>query len=374
MMDKRGETRNDKVFFVPPPESTDLPTRKPTIDDVAALSGVGRATVSRVLNGGPNVRDEVRARVLQAVEKLQYKVNMQARFLAGGRTQTLGLIYASDLDSEPNSFYHSGLELGALRACTDFGFQLVMHTINQHSLTKAAKIVEFVDQHRCDGLILTPPFSDDTDLLRQLQGRNLPVVCISPGAEAQAIASGVGIDDEVASYELTRHLLGMGHRRFGFVKGLAGHLSAEQRYSGFLRALSEAGVGEETVVTARGNFTFRSGVELTPGLLQGAKPPTALICANDDMAVGALFSIHKMGMNVPSDLSLVGFDDTPVSEIIWPPLTTVHQPLKAMGYRAVEIIIERIKNGGVAPAARFEIIPHRVVIRESSAVPQTVAV
>ena len=90
---------------------------KPTIDDVAALSGVARATVSRVLNGGPNVRDEVRQRVLEAVEKLQYKVNMQARFLAGGRSQVLALVYASDLDSQPNSFYHAGLELGALRGC-----------------------------------------------------------------------------------------------------------------------------------------------------------------------------------------------------------------------------------------------------------------
>ena len=338
-----------------------MPARKPTIDDVAALSGVGRATVSRVLNGGPNVRDEVRARVFEAVEKLQYKVNMQARFLAGGRTQVLGLIYASDLDSEPNSFYHSGLELGALRACTDMGFQLVMHTVNQHSLTRATRIIEFVDQSRCDGLILTPPFSDDTDLLLQLRGRNMAVVCISPGA------SGVGIDDEVAAYELTRHLLGLGHRRFGFLKGLQGHLSAEQRYSGFLRALSQAGIGEDAVVAARGNFTFKSGIELTPGLLKDGQGITALVCANDDMAVGALFSIHKMGLNVPKDLSVVGFDDTPVSEIIWPPLTTVHQPLKTMGYRAVEMIVERVKAGGTPQLPRFEAIAHRVVIRESAA-------
>jgi len=347
-----------------------LPARKPTIDDVAALSGVGRATVSRVLNGGPNVRDEVRARVLEAVEKLQYKVNMQARFLAGGRTQVLGLIYASDLDSEPNSFYHSGLELGVLRACTEFGFQMVMHTVNQHSLTRAARIIEFVEQARCDGLILTPPFSDDVEMLRQLRDRNVAVVCISPGEAAQKLASGVGIDDEVAAYELTRHLVGLGHRRFGFLKGLQGHLSAEQRYSGFLRALAQAGIGEDAVIVVRGNFTFKSGIELTPGMIKNGQGITALVCANDDMAVGALFSIHKMGLNVPRDLSVVGFDDTPVSEIIWPPLTTVHQPLKAMGYRAVQIIIERVKAGGEAPLPRFEAIAHRVVIRESVAASQ----
>ena len=342
---------------------------KPTIDDVAALSGVARATVSRVLNGGPNVREEVRERVLKAVEKLQYKVNMQARFLAGGRTQVLALVYASDLDSEPNSFYHSGLELGALRACAETGFQLLMHTVNQHSLSKTEKILELIDRRSCDGLILTPPFSDDVALLRELTARNFPVVCISPGRAAQKIAAGVGIDDEVAGYELTRYMISLGHRRFGFIKGLEGHLSAEERFAGFRRALTEAGIPLDSVLAERGNFTFRSGVELTPAILTAKDRPTALICANDDMAVGALFSAHRLGVDVPDQLSVVGFDDTPVSEIIWPPLTTVHQPLKAMGARAVERIVEAVKRGKSRPEpapAQFEIVPHRVVIRESA--------
>lgn len=348
---------------------------KPTIDDVAALSGVARATVSRVLNGGPNVREEVRQRVLSAVDKLQYKVNMQARFLAGGRTQVLGLLHASDFDSEPNSYYYSGLELGALRACAEAGFQLLMHTVNQHSLGKTAKIIELATSRRCDGLILTPPFSDDGDLLRELEARNCPVVCISPGPQAQKMASGVGIDDEVAGYEMTRYLLSLGHRRFGFIKGLEGHLSAEERYSGFRRAIAEGGIDEGAVTVMRGNFTFRSGVELTASLLgQGQRQwPSALICANDDMAVGALFSAHKVGLSIPQELSIVGFDDTPVSEIIWPPLTTVNQPLRAIGQRAVEMIVEHIKaaktTGGPQPA-RFDVVPHRVVMRESASPPQ----
>jgi LacI family transcriptional regulator len=348
-------------------------TSKPTIDDVAALSGVARATVSRVLNGGPNVREEVRQRVLKAVDKLQYKVNMQARFLAGGKTQVLGLVYASDLDSEPNSFYHSGLELGALRACAEAGFQLLMHTVNQHSLGKTAKIIELADSRRCDGLILTPPFSDDCDLLRELEKRNCPVVCISPGLDAQKMASGVGIDDEVAGYEMTRYMLSLGHKKFGFIKGLEGHLSAEERYSGFRRAIAEAGIEERDVTVMRGNFTFRSGVETTAAILNNGHRPSALICANDDMAVGALFSAHKVGLNIPRDLSIVGFDDTPVSEIIWPPLTTVNQPLKTIGYRAVEMIVERIKAGKTASGplpVRFDVVAHKVVMRESVSAPR----
>ena len=348
---------------------------KPTIDDVAALSGVARATVSRVLNGGPNVRDEVRQRVLKAVDKLQYKVNMQARFLAGGKTQVLGLVYASDLDSEPNSFYHSGLELGALRACAEFGFQLLMHPANQHSLSKAAKIIELVESRRCDGLILTPPFSDDVELLKEMAARNFPVICIAAGLEARKVASGVGIDDEVAGFEMTRYMLALGHKRFGFIKGLQGHLSAEDRYAGFRRAIAEAGLSEDAVLTERGNFTFRSGVEKSLPILHAAHRPTALICANDDMAVGALFTAHKMGLNIPQDLSIVGFDDTPVSEIIWPPLTTVHQPLKTIGARAVDMIVEQIKASKTTQGPLnivFDVVPHRVVMRESAAPPMAV--
>jgi LacI family transcriptional regulator len=343
-----------------------LTKKKPTIDDVAALSGVGRATVSRVLNGGPNVRQEVRDKVRRAVDALEYKVNIQARFLAGGRTQVLALIYASDLDSEPNSFYHSGLELGALRACTDHGFQLLTQAINQHAQSPTSSVLEMIDARRCDGLVLTPPYSDDLELLQALTDRKVPVVTISPGRQARRIAPGVGIDDEAAGYDLTRYLIALGHRKFGFIKGILGHLSAEERFSGFVRAVSESGGEEDDFISLRGNFTFRSGTELTAKILSAPVRPTALICANDDMAVGALFTAHRMGISIPEQLSVVGFDDTPVSEIIWPPLTTVHQPLKALGYRAFESLLRRIKTGVESPDAPYEVLDHTVIIRESA--------
>lgn len=344
---------------------------KPTIDDVAALAGVARVTVSRVLNGGPNVSDKVRQAVLAAVEKLQFKMNMQARYLAGGKTQVLGLVYTSDIDSEPNSFYYAGLELGALRACAKAGFQLSMHTVNQHSLRKSEAILELITSRRYDGLILTPPFSDDVELLQAIRASNFPVVAVSAGRQAQKIVPGVGIDDEAAGYELTRHLLGLGHRRFAFIRGLEGHIAAEDRYNGFVRAVSEAGLDASLMRVERGNFTFRSGIDLAAVILAGKNRPTALICANDDMAVGALFTAHKSGLSVPQELSVVGFDDTPVSEIIWPPLTTVHQPLKTMGSRAAEMLFDRVNGDRTASPDRslFELIAHRLVVRESSVAP-----
>lgn len=344
---------------------------KPTIDDVAALAGVARVTVSRVLNGGPNVSAKARDAVMTAVDKLQYKMNMQARFLAGGRSQVIGLVYASDLDAEPNSFYYGALEIGAMRVCSANGFQLMLHAVNQHSLRNLESILSLIEERRYDGLILTPPLSDDLELLAELNRRAYPVVCISAGREAQAVATGVGIDDEAAGFEITRYLLSLGHKRFGFIRGLEGHVSADDRYFGFIRALETASLDIADMHIERGNFSFKSGTALSEVIIKGPVKPTALICANDDMAVGASFTAHKLGLDIPGEMSITGFDDTPVSEIVWPPLTTVHQPLRAMGSRAVELLFNRINADRVQPSEqRFELIRHKVILRESTAQPR----
>ena len=344
---------------------------RPTIDDVAALAGVARVTVSRVLNRGPNVSARARDAVMAAVDTLQYKMNMQARFLAGGRSQVIGLVYASDLDAEPNSFYYSGLEIGAMRACSVHGFQLMLHAVNRQSLGDLESLLGLIEERRYDGLILTPPLADDLDLLAELKRRNHPVVGVSAGRAAQGMIAGVGIDDEAAGFEMTCHLLSLGHTRFGFIRGLEGHLSADDRYIGFARALEAAGLKADDMHVERGNFSFKSGTVSCEAILTGRSKPTALICANDDMAVGASFTAHKMGLDIPSDLSIVGFDDTPVSEIVWPPLTTVHQPVRAMGSRAVELLFSLINADRLTPPDLcFECIPHRIVVRESVAAPK----
>lgn len=345
-----------------------MASQKPTIDDVASLAGVGRTTVSRVLNNGPNVRAEVRDKVQRAVEMLDYKVNIQARNLAGGKTRQIALVYASDFDTEPNSYYHSGLELGALRACAAKGFQLVSHSVNQNTPMLERRILSLIEEGRWDGIILTPPFSDRLELVEKIQKKSCPVVCISAGKEVQQVAASVGIDDMGAGFEMAKHLIDLGHRKFGYIKGLSGHVSAEGRFDGFMRALEAAGISEEDAEVERGNFTFHSGIEGARRILDRSDRPTALVCANDDMAAGALLMIHKIGLEIPRDISVTGFDDTPVSEIVWPPLTTVHQPLKAMGQRAVDLIVEAIKMGETTP--RHELIAYRLVVRESSAAPQ----
>ncbi|KQM86099.1 LacI family transcriptional regulator [Sphingomonas sp. Leaf23] len=348
-----------------------MTARKPTIDDVARLSGVARATVSRVLNDGPNVSARSRTRVLEAVATLGYQVNLQARYLAGGGNRSVLLILASDTESEPNSYYQSALEIGALRVCMQTGMELVTHSLQQTRDDVEARLIELVEDSRCSGVILTPPFSDRMTLIAGLRRIGAFVVRISPATAEDGGMPGIGMDDEAAGFAMARHLIALGHRRFGFIQGRAEHLSAEQRYRGALRALDEAGLAPSAMRAERGNFTFKSGVDLLPKMVALADRPTAIICANDDTAVGALFAAHRAGIDVPGDLSIASFDDTPVSALVWPPLTTVHQPIQEMSARAVQIIAEAL-SGAAPVAAGAERLPFSIVERGSVAAPASV--
>lgn len=340
--------------------------KKPTIDDVAARANVARTTVSRVLNNGPNVRSEVRERVRAAIEELGYRVNAQARHLASGSGRQIGLIHATDTEAEPNSYYHSGLELGAMRACAERGFTLVTHTANPTRAADRDRIIELARSGGYDGLILTPPYSDDVGLVEAIKQLECPVVCVSAGPASRKLASWVSIDDRAAGKAIGDYLVGIGHRRFAYIDGIEGHVSAGLRLDGFLEALDQAGIGREAVEIVRGNFTFRSGVEKSALILDRAARPTALVCANDDMAAGALLTAHKLGLGIPAQISITGFDDTPVSEIVWPPLTTVHQPIRQLGARAVERVVELVHGGEVRNSEADAFVPFRVVLRQST--------
>jgi LacI family transcriptional regulator len=343
--------------------------KKPTIDDVAAMSGVARVTVSRVLNGGANVRGEVRDRVLRAVKALDYHVNVQARTLAGGASRLFTLVHPSADDSEPNSYWESALELGALRSCTENGFHLVTRRVTKEAWHKRDWVRDIIETQRCEGIVLTPPFSDDLDLREFIRTNGCAVVCIAPGCEGRQTGASIGINDEQAGYEIADYLIELGHRRFGFIGGLEGHFAAEQRWDGVTRALEKAGIDRDAIQFVRGDFSFKSGVDLAPRLLARRPAPTALICSNDDMAVGALFAAHKIGASVPDELSITGFDDTPISALIWPPLTTVHQPIKEMGYRAVELITEQLKTARPDIDPGYEQLAHEIVVRQSAGAP-----
>ncbi|MDP9422195.1 MAG: LacI family DNA-binding transcriptional regulator [Pseudomonadota bacterium] len=338
--------------------------RNLTIDDVAKAAGVARVTVSRVLNNGPNVRPQTRDRVQRAVKELGYSVNLQARALASGVGRQVVLVHAHNPDQEPNSYYHAALELGALRACSSLGFDLVTRSVDPDGDETARFLSAIIDRERPVGIIVSPPFSDDLDLLREARRLGARIVAISAGEGAHDLVPGVGIDERAAGRLVGEFLLSLGHRRLGFVKGPEEHRAAAIRYLGFTDALEAGGVTEQPWV-GQGDFTFKSGVEAAERMLREMPNVTALACANDDMAAGALLALHRHDVNIPSDISVTGFDDTPMSEIVWPPLTTVRQPIKLLAERAVYMLLDADR----APAlpARYELIEHKLIIRESTA-------
>jgi len=338
--------------------------RNSTIDDVAKAAGVARVTVSRVLNNGENVRPETRERVRRAVEELGYSVNQQARALASGSTQQIMLIHAHSPELEPNSYYNAGLELGALRGCSSLGLDLVTRAVDPHDQNRFRLLSAILDRERPAGIILSPPLSDDLDLIATARRAGVQVVAVSAGEQTRSSVLAVGIDERAGGRAVGTLLTSLGHRRLGFVKGPPEHRAAALRFDGFVDALREAGIAEEPWATT-GDFTFRSGVEATERLLREGAQVTALACANDDMAAGVMLALHRAGFEIPAAMSVTGFDDTPMSEIVWPPLTTIRQPIKGLTERAVHLLVESQSNGG----AHNDLLPFELIVRESTAPP-----
>jgi LacI family transcriptional regulator len=351
-------------------DSSNFPASRPggkaTIDDVARTAGVSRTTVSRVLNNGANVRAAVREKVMRAVAELDFKANVQARALAGRVGGSLALVHQSGLDTEPNSYYHAALELGALRACANSGFQVITRTVDPEVGKARREIEEMFRDGRIAGMIVTPPLSDDAQLSALAERNGWPIAFVSPDPDWTPAGPAFGIDDFSAGRDLARHLIALGHRRFGYIHGLAGHRSAERRFAGLRAAIAEAGI-DATLCEAQGELTFRSGIECAEQILACAPRPTALMCANDDMAAGALLALHRAGLDIPGDISVTGFDGTPISEIVWPPLTTVLQPIKQIGQDAAGRLIAAIAGDAEAPDRHCA--EYAVIVRESTAPP-----
>src|SRR4051794_9638810 len=342
--------------------------RNSTIDDVAEAAGVARVTVSRVLNNGANVKAETRERVRRAMEELGYSVNQQARALASGMGRQIMLIHAHSPELEPNSYYNAGLELGALRGCASLGFDLVTRAVDPQDPNRARLLASILEREHPAGLILSPPLSDDLEFIQAAQRMGVPVVAVSAGEQARTAVMSVGIDERAGGHLIGQHLTSLGHRNIAFIEGPSEHRAASLRFDGFLDALREAGI-DTPPWTMTGDFTFKSGVEATEQFLRKGLPVTAIACANDDMAAGALLSLHRARVEIPSTISVTGFDDTPMSEVVWPPLTTIRQPIKDLTERAIDLLVESQSAGGI----RYDALPFELIVRESTSSPVAAA-
>ncbi len=329
-----------------------------TIADVASRAGVSIKTVSRVVNHEPNVRSGTRQLVEHAIRELHYTPNTSARSLAGNRSFLIGLLYVN-----PAASYIINILTGTVDACRAGGFELLLHPCSYTDADLPGQISELARNTRLDGLILTPPLSDMDELIEELDASGIPLARIAPGAHDNAGRS-VCTNDEAVCAELTRYIISLGHRDIGFIVGHPDQLAVQQRYAGFRRALEEADLRVQTSLVCHGDNSFESGFDCARRLLKRKRRPTAVIASTDDMAAGLIRAAHEFGIRIPDDLSVTGFDDVPLAHKVWPPLTTIRQPMQAMGEQAVALLLARLRDDDTGREGAS--IPSEIVVREST--------
>jgi LacI family transcriptional regulator len=343
-------------------------TSAATIYDVAKRVGVSPMTVSRVVNGESNVKDETRAGVLKAMHELQFRPNKAARSLAGAAEMRIGLIY-----NNPSTAYFTEFLMGALEGSGRNGAQLVVDKCKIGDMPAAAAAVRSLVKGGINGIVLTAPISESKELIAELKDLGLSVVGVATGSFTGEITC-VGIDDYRAGYDMAKYLIGLGHKRIGFIKGHPSHSSARQRLAGFEAAVREAGAKIEKPRFAQGYYSYRSGMEAADELLSARVPPTAIFACNDDMASGVLSVAHRKGLIVPRDLSVVGIDDTTAASQ-WPALTTIRQSIFEIGSTAVNMVAQNLRDMRADRAFECQsiLVPHVLVERESTAPPRQIA-
>lgn len=337
-----------------------------TINDVAKMAGVSIKTVSRVVNREPNVRQHTRDIVTQAIKALNYKPSLAARGLAGGRSFLIGLMFDNASDS-----FLVDLQRGILRACRERHYGLALCPASR-SDDRTADLMEWVKSTQPDGIVLTPPLSDDQALVEQLLQTGVKFVSVS--SAGTGLGPAVYIDETHAARAMAEHLLDAGHKDIGFVRGPEDHACSELRYRGFVEAMQAAGLAVNPDWVMTGAFDFDSGVEVAEKLLSSPNRPRAIFASNDDMAAGVMHEAYRRGLTIPGDLAVAGFDDTPMSRQFWPGLSTVRQPIEQIGQQATELLMRAVSplsvladndDTNLSPDTNM-ILPYDLVLRPST--------
>jgi LacI family transcriptional regulator len=331
-----------------------------TISDVAKAAGVSMKSVSRVINREPNVSEALRQRVEVAIDALGYVPEPAARSLAGGRAFAIGILF-----DNPSPHYTMKIQAGAYAACRRNGFHLLIENLNSGGEDIIRQMEEVLRNSRVDGVILTPPISDNAIVMDMLEARQIPYVRIAPVSFAGRTHA-FAMDDHAAAITVARYLWDLGHRRFGFVQGAKAHGDAQLRRSGFLETVAD--LGGAAVAEAYGGFVFEGGITAGQELLSLPERPTAIFAANDDSAAGLMSTIAAAGLKVPDDISVVGFDNSWVALSVWPYLTTIHQPVFEMAEAAALKLIDRNVGSGETTTQLFD---YALVVRESAAPPES---
>lgn len=340
--------------------------KAPTIADVAALAGYSPMTVSRVINGESRVKPETREHVMDAVRRLNYAPNSAARSLAGGEQIRVALVF-----DNPSASYLSEFLLGAMQEASRSNIHLEVHSCEEPK--KAAALLVKLAENGADGFILPPPLCDDQRVVDTANELGVVTVAVGPGKAAET-QTAVLIDDFSAARDMTSHIIELGHKRIGFITGNPEQVASERRLSGYLSALREHGLERADDLIVQGRFTYRSGLAAAAKLLTLEPRPTAIFASNDDMAAATVAVTHRNGLDVPSDISVCGFDDTEMAKTIWPELTTIRQPIREMTGWALTTAVRavRAKRSGSEIPAFQEVMPYQLIRRESDVAPSLI--
>ncbi len=329
-----------------------------TLDEIARRAGVSRTTASRVLNNGPNVRPEVRERVQRVIAETGYRPHPVAQSLASQQSHVIGLVLPRRTETLFNDPYFPRLTQGIAQACNDHDYTLALFLM-QTEADEQKFYPRISRKGLLDGIVIQVGQIGD-DLIAHLLESDLPVV-VAGRPLHHPNANYVDVDNVGGAYTAVTHLFELGHKRIGAITGDLRTTAALDRDTGYRSALQAHGLPVDETLIIKGDFTEIGGYEAMQRLLP--HKPDAVFIASDTMSLGALKAIYEAGLTVPQDIALVSFDDLPPATIARPQLTTIHQPVHAFGVKAMEMLLDVIKNGPTPP--RRIIMDTNLVIRGS---------
>jgi LacI family transcriptional regulator len=338
--------------------------RSVTINDIARIAGVSKKTVSRVLNRSPLVHDDTRARIQAVMERYRYVPDPQARGLAFRRSFLIGLVY-----DNPNAQYIVNMMEGALDGLRDSDYELVVHPCDRHSSGFISGVRRFVERQKLRGVILLPPISENEELIAAIKDTDCDYVRVSYALLDEPARMLIS-NDRQAVAEVASYLQSLGHQRIGYITGQRGFMSTRERREGFVEALDRRGLKLPGDMIVEGGYTYESGLAGADVLLSRSPRPTAIFASNDEMAAGVYRAAHNLGLSIPRDLSIVGFDDGPIAGRLVPSLTTVRLPMRDIGRLAAVKLIAPAAGSADDGSADPLVMPH-LVVRDSCQPPRS---
>ncbi|PNR98771.1 transcriptional regulator [Petrotoga mexicana DSM 14811] len=326
-----------------------------TIEDIAQIAQVSKATVSYVINDKPGVSEPVRNKIKNIIEETNYFPNSAARGLAGEKTHFVGLVIPDISD-----MFYANIIRGVEKTLNKKDYLLNLFTTHARP-EREQQVVRLLNKSMVDGLIIMAYFITD-NFIKSLKERDIPFVFIDYPPKDEDIYS-VMVDNENGAFEATEYLIKLGHKKIAFLEGPQVAWDSKARFKGYLKALKAYGIKFNQELVENGNFTKEEGYTATKRLLEKGEKFTAIFSSNDQMAIGAMRALKESGYKIPTDVSTIGFDNIEASSIIEPPLTTVSQPIYEMGKKAVDIITALI-NGETIEEKRY-LLKTKLIERQS---------